>query len=148
MILQSSITATASGNSSTGTGSYGVIDAVGIEWAEFLLTVSAAATAAGDTLDVYVQASCDHGLTWDDMVHFTQVLGNGGAKKYLARWQGMIAPTTALAAPQDAALSAGVAQGPHGSLWRAKWVIASASAPSFTFSVVASGHSKQGTIHT
>jgi hypothetical protein len=114
-----------------------------VEWAEFLLNVTAAATAAGDTLDVYVQASSDGGTTWDDLLHFTSVLGNGGAKKYLVRWQGMIAPTTAQAAPQDAALSAGVAQGPHGNLWSVKWVIVSASSPSFSFTVSASGHVKR-----
>lgn len=111
-----------------------------VEWAEFLLNVSSAAAAAGDTLDVYVQASSNGGTTWDDFVHFTQVLGNGGAKAYLTRWQGQIAPTTAQAAPQDAAMSAGVAAGPHGTTWRVKWVVVSASAPVFTFTVTASGH--------
>jgi len=142
MVLQPSQTVTASGTS-TASGGFGAIEVTDVMWAEFLLNVTAAATAAGDTLDVYVQASCDGGTTWDDFVHFTQVLGNGGAKKYLARWQGMIAPTTAQAAPQDGALAAGVAAGPHGSVWRVKWVVVSASAPSFTFSVSASGHDKQ-----
>lgn len=109
------------------------------QWSELLLNVTSAATAAGDTLDVYLQASSDGGTTWDDVAHFTQVLGNGGAKKYLIRWQGEIAPTTAQAAPQDGALAAGVAQGPHGNLWSVKWVVASASAPLFTFTVTASG---------
>jgi len=112
------------------------------QWAELLLNVTSAAAAAGDTLDVYVQASSDGGTTWDDVAHFTQVLGNGGAKKSLIRWQGEIAPTTAQAAPQDAALAAGVAQGPHGNLWSVKWVVVSASAPLFTFSVEASGDIK------
>lgn len=112
-------------------------------WAEMLLNVTAAATAAGDTLDVYVQASQDGGVTWDDIAHFTQVLGNGGAKKFLIRYQGEIAPTTAgPVAPQDAALSAGVAQGPHGNMWSVKWVVASASAPSFDFTVTANGNIK------
>lgn len=130
MILLASQTVTASGNSrSSAVALHG-----GTIAAEVLLSVTAAATAAGDTLDVYVQAAVD-GTSWDDVIHFTQVLGNGGAKKFLARWQAQIAPTTALAAPQDAALSAGVAQGPHGLLWSVKWVVASASSPSFTMSV-------------
>ena len=116
-------------------------------WGEFLLNVTAAGSVAGDTLDVYIQASADNGTTWDDFVHFTQVLGNGGAKKFLARWQGMIAPTTALAAPQDVAMAAGVAQGPHGNRWRTKWVIVNGGGThSFTFSVLGSGHLKQGNI--
>lgn len=107
--------------------------------AEVLLNVTAAAAAANDTLDVYVQASVDGGSTWDDFIHFTQVLGNGGAKKYLARWQGEVAPTTALAAPGDATLAAGVAQGPHGLLWRVKRVVASGTGAVFTLSVQAGG---------
>lgn len=132
MILVASQTVVANGNSrSTAVGLHG-----GSVAAEVLLNVTAAATAVGDTLNVYVQASVDGGTTWDDVISFTQVLGNGGAKKFLARWQGLIAPTTALAAPQDAALAAGsVAQGPHGLLWSAKWVVVSASGPSFTFSL-------------
>jgi hypothetical protein len=112
------------------------------EWAELLLNVTSAAAAVGDTLDVYVQGSSDGGTTWDDIAHFTQVLGNGGAKKFAIRWQGDIAPTTALAAPQDGVLAAGVAQGPHGNLWSVKWVIVSSSAPLFSFAVTASGDIK------
>ncbi len=47
------------------------------------LTVSAAATLAGDTLDVYIDTSADGGVTWYNVGHFTQVLGNGGAKKFI-----------------------------------------------------------------
>lgn len=50
----------------------------------FLLNVTEAGTDAGDTLDVYVDVSPDNGTTWLNAVHFTQVLGNGGAKKYVA----------------------------------------------------------------
>lgn len=53
--------------------------------AEFVLDVTAAATAADDTLDVYIDFSPDQGLTWINAIHFTQVLGNGGAKKELAK---------------------------------------------------------------
>lgn len=110
-------------------------DASKIKSAVLLLTVSAAATAAGDLLDVYVQQSPDGGTTWDDFIHFTQVLGNGGAKKFVATWSSLITPESELHAPADASLAAGVLQGPVSPVWRVKWVITSASAPSFTFKV-------------
>lgn len=106
--------------------------------AEVELNVMAAATAVGDTLNVYVQSSVDGGTTWDDVISFTQVLGNGGPKKFLARWQSGLSPTAAMAAPQDGALAAGnVAQGPKGLQWRVKVVVAQASAASFTLGVKA-----------
>jgi hypothetical protein len=123
----------ASGNS----GSISPTRAELIRTAEFLLNVTAAATAAGDTLDVYIQSSIDGGTTWDDFVHFTQVLGNGGAKKYIAQWERDLSPTTPQHAPQDAAIAAGVQQGPIGPTWRVKWVIVSSSSPQFTFTVSA-----------
>lgn len=52
--------------------------------ASFVLNVTAAGTDAGDTLDVYVDVSPDDGTTWLNAIHFTQVLGNGGAKKFVA----------------------------------------------------------------
>jgi hypothetical protein len=105
--------------------------------AVFLLSVTAAATDVGDTLDVYLQSSVDGGTTWDDFAHFTQVLGNGGAKKYLATWTSLVSPESELKANADAALAAGVLQGPVGSPWRVKWVIADAGTVnvSFTFSL-------------
>lgn len=47
------------------------------------LDVTIAATAAGDTLDVFIDTSFDGGTTWVNIGKFTQVLGNGGAKKFL-----------------------------------------------------------------
>jgi hypothetical protein len=106
--------------------------------AVFTLDVTAASSAAGDTLNVYVQHSCDEGTTWDDFVSYTQVLGNGGAKKFLAFWaMNSTAPTTPIKAPQDGALTAGnVQQGPVCDGWRVKWVIVNGGGShSFTFSV-------------
>lgn len=131
--LTSQTNVTSSGNS----GSISPTRAELIRTAEFLLNVTAAATAAGDTLDVYIQSSIDGGTTWDDFVHFTQVLGNGGAKKFIAVWERDLSPTSAVHAPQDAAIAAGVQQGPIGPTWRVKWVIVSASSPQFTFTVSA-----------
>ena len=103
--------------------------------AVFLLVVSAAALVAGDTLDVYLQDSPDAGTTYDDAIHFTQVLGNGGAKMFRATWLADLAPATAQRPLSDAAMAAGVLQGPLAPPWRFKWVIAGVS-PSFTFSVL------------
>ena len=103
----------------------------------FMLNVTAAATEVDDTLDVFLQASPDDGTTWDDFVAFTQVLGNGGAKKFLAHWNRNLVPTVPLQAPVDAGLAAGVRQGPVGDDWRLKWLIVDAggAAASFTFAV-------------
>jgi hypothetical protein len=47
------------------------------------LIVSAAGTDAADTLDAYIDTSFDGGTTWVNVGHFTQVLGNGGAKTFV-----------------------------------------------------------------
>jgi hypothetical protein len=107
--------------------------------AVFELNITAAAAAVGDTLDVYLQHSPDDGTTWDDFVHFTQALGNGGVKKFLATWSRIPTPEAELKAPADATLAAGVLQGPVGKDWRAKWVIGGAT-PGFTFQVDATLH--------
>ena len=110
------------------------------EAVEVLLNVTAAAAGATDTLNVYVQGTVDSGTTWDDIMSFTQVLGNGGVKKFLARWTPRIAPEVEMAAPTDATLAAGnVQQGPHGLLWRVKAVVVNVTAAAFTFKVSAGG---------
>jgi len=139
MVLLSSTTDTGAGtNTSTGIRARALNENVPVI---FELNVTAAATAAGDTLNVYVQASPDNGTTWGDVVSFTQVLGNGGAKVFFARVSLIVTPTVSTAiAPTDGTLAAGtVNQGPAGSLWRVKRVLVQASAASFTFSVLANG---------
>ena len=105
----------------------------------FFLKTTAEAHEAGDTLDVYIQELLPDGVTWNDFVHFTQVLGNGGHKLHVARVNCEVAPTTALGEVKDAALGVGVNQGPVCPTIRAKWTIAqSGDVPadgSFTFSV-------------
>lgn len=49
--------------------------------AEFDMNLTAAGTDAGDTLDIYVDTSLDGGTLWINIVHFTQLLGNGGVKR-------------------------------------------------------------------
>jgi hypothetical protein len=100
----------------------------------FLLALASAATAVGDTLDVFLQHSPD-GTLWDDFVHFTQMLGNGGAKNFMATWLGTVAPATAMRAPQDGVLAAGVQQGPLFPQWRAKSVVVGTGPPNFVFSI-------------
>lgn len=136
LTLVSSAARTASGNSGTLTP-FGT--KVGkLRSAVYFLNVSVAATDVGDTLDIYVQHSPDDGTTWDDFIHFTQVLGNGGAKKFIASWARDITPESEIKAPADAALAAGILQGPISPLIRVKWVIVDAGTDdaSFTFSLV------------
>jgi hypothetical protein len=100
----------------------------------FLLTVTNKATEVGDTLDVYVQDSIDDGTTWDDVVHFTQQLGNGSdAEKSIAAVCKNMSPESELHAPQDAAMGVGVRQGPIGPLLRVKYVIADSGTDNATF---------------
>lgn len=56
--------------------------------AMILLDVTAAATTSGHTLDVYIDTSPDGGTTWVNIGHFTQVLGDGGAKKFAMALRG------------------------------------------------------------
>lgn len=105
-----------------------------------LLNVTAAATEAGDTLDVYIDTSIDGGATWINVVHFPQVLGNGGAKKFAA----VLAPqggqsATAIDVTIDAAANA-VRAGILGDMVRARYTtvdVATLANMSFTFSVTA-----------
>lgn len=108
--------------------------------ASFVLDVSAAATVAGDTLDVYVSAAIDADnpagpAAWDDFVHFAQVLGNGGVKRLTADWVADVTPTTPHRNTQDKALAAAtVLQGPiESGIIRVAWVTVGTG--SFTFAV-------------
>lgn len=102
------------------------------------LDVTAAATEAGDTLDVFVQTTVD-GTNWVDVAHFTQVLGNGGAKRHFMK----LNVTEPQATWENAtALAAGSVRHFAGVRWRCRWVIvdvATLANQSFTFSVIASG---------
>jgi hypothetical protein len=134
--LVASAARTESGNSGALTPFRAIL---GLKALIFQLTVSTAATESGDLLDVYIQHSPDDGTTWDDFVHFTQVLGNGGAKKFIATWMRDVTPETEMKAPADATLAAGVLQGPISPTLRVKWVVVDAGTDnaSFTFSVIA-----------
>lgn len=120
-------TATGTGTAISGLGNAKVL--------QFELDVTAAATAAGDTIDVYVQTMID-GTNWVDIVHFTQVLGNGGAKRFYAKISSNLAESLFNNAT---ALAAGSVRNIFGDQYRAAWTVASATAPSFTFSLQMSG---------
>lgn len=100
----------------------------------FQLNVTAAATDSGDTLDVYIQTTLDGGATWVDIYHFTQVLGNGGAKKYFGK---VVADAALTEFENAAALGAAAGRAIFGSAYRVRWAITDASTQnaSFTFSV-------------
>jgi len=96
----------------------------------FELDLTAAATVVGDTLDVTIQTKVDQ-VNWIDACHFTQAVGNGGAKRFLT--------TLATGINQamyevGTALTAGSVRNVWGDEYRVSWVIAGVS-PSFTFSV-------------
>lgn len=102
-----------------------------------VLDVTAAATGSGDTLDVYIDTSPDGGVTWINVGHFTQVLGNGGAKKFvMALGADNPGASAVTAVTSDAA--AGVTR-QYGICDRLRYrsIVASATSPSFTFGIKA-----------
>lgn len=87
--------------------------------AVWVLNVSSAATDVGDTLDVYVDTAVGGGstLVWTNVVHFQQVLGNGGAKQYAA----VVTPgASVMTAPVDTSADAAAGAVRHmlGDQWR------------------------------
>lgn len=134
VVLAASSTQTTGTNATftavTGLGKYRQLQAA--------LVVTAAATAAGDTLDVYIDTSPDGGTTLFNVVHFTQVLGNGGVKKFVATLDPGSPGTAVIAVGADAA--AGVVRPSMFCDWmQVRYTIVNGSAPSFTFAVLAFG---------
>ena len=101
----------------------------------FQLDVTAAATDAGDTLDVRVQTSID-GTNYFDVVAFTQVLGNGGAKRRIAK---ISASQPQADFDATATLAAGNVRNMFGDLWRVNYTVVDVSTQNaaFTFTVKA-----------
>lgn len=102
-----------------------------------ILNVTAAAAAAGDTLDVWVQHSWDDGTTFDDFIKFTQVLGNGGTLVHLAPWSLYGGAPSAMHKAVTKTLVAGSSPilGPLGPVWRVQYTTATAGTANFTFGV-------------
>lgn len=119
----------------TGTGS-SVDFPYSTDAVEFQLDVTAAATEAGDTLDVFIQTTVD-GTNWIDVVAFTQVTGDGGAKRHVAK---ILRAASESMFEASATLSAGSVRNLLGQKYRARWDVtdvATLSNQSFTFSVKA-----------
>ncbi len=122
-------------NSAAGTG----IAQLGLlrkyELATFQLNVTAAAAGATDTLDVFIDLSLDGNL-WINALHFTQVLGNGGAKTFVNQ---LCFPTAAVA---DINVTSDGAANSARNLWaphvRAGFVqVSGGGTAQFTFQVLA-----------
>lgn len=100
----------------------------------FVLDVTAATVAADDTLDVKIQCRLD-GTNWHDVVAFTQCVGNGGAKRHVAKINADIAQAMY---EVGSALAAGNVRNLLGEVWRVSHTQGDADSDgSFTFSVVA-----------
>lgn len=128
-----SVTLLASGaQTATSTGTTPVFMPPAAAYA-FVLDVTAAATDTGDTLDVFVQTKI--GSSWYDVVHFTQVLGDGGAKEYVSK---VTAGAALTEYETGTALGAAAVRDLCGDQWRARFAITDAGTDnaSFTFSVV------------
>ena len=102
-----------------------------------VLDLTAAANDSGDLLDAYVQTTLD-GTNWVDVIHFTQCLGNGGAKRYFAK---VGAPTAETMFENAAALWAAAVRNLLGEVWRARHVITDVATTgncSFTYTITLS----------
>ena len=104
-----------------------------------VLDITASATAAGDTLDVFIDASFDGTNSIANIAHFTQQAGNGSAARYYA----MIAPgfdtvTTTITSDAAAGVVRGTVIAPY---YRARWALVDGGGAdtSHTFSVVGYG---------
>ncbi len=112
---------------------------VGGERKRFIVVnaITASATAAGDTADIYVDFSLD-GITWYNAVHFTQQAGNGAARTEYAVLDASAPGTSAIDVTTDAA-SGAVRPALFGPYLRARWVLVDGGGgdTSHTFSVIA-----------
>lgn len=126
--------AASAARTATGTGS--AIRLPAAQAFAFVLDLTNAATDVGDTLDVFVQTKLD-GTNWVDVVHFTQILGNGAnALRYISK----ITAHVATAEFENAtALGAAAVRNLMGDEWRASWTVVDSgdADQTFTFSVTA-----------
>ncbi len=131
VVVQAAITTTGA-IASTNTASVrlpGMVNAI-----VFVCDVSAAATDTADTLNIKVQTKVD-GTNWVDVIHFTEILGDGGAKRFVAK----LLANTAETLFADAVLAAGTTvRHLLGDEWRINYVQVDADADSsFTWKVTA-----------
>jgi hypothetical protein len=105
-----------------------------------LLNVTATLTDTNDTLDVFVDFSLDNSI-WFNAVHFTQVLGDGGAKQFIAILDPSTPGTADVETTSDAAVHT-VRPYVFGPYVRARWTVVDPDGTddcSFTFAVSAFG---------
>ena len=111
---------------------------VGGERKRFIVinAITASATAAADTLDVYVDFSLDD-TTWYNAVHFTQQAGNGAARTEFAVFDPSAPGAVVINATSDAAAGA-VRPSLFGAYVRARWAMVDGGGAdtSHTFSVL------------
>lgn len=99
----------------------------------FHLNVTAAATVAGDTLDVFIDCTAPD-LSWINCIHFPQVLGNGGALAYYAVLDASNPGTACIAVATDAAVNT-VRPAMFGQSFRVRYTVVNVGGVSFTFAV-------------
>lgn len=113
---------------------------IGGERSTFLLhlDITASATDAADTLDVFIDISLDGVNSAGNAVHFTQQAGNGSAAKEIAVLAAANPGTATVVVTADAAAAA-VRPGLFGPYYRARWEIADSgdANSSHTFAVTA-----------
>lgn len=101
-----------------------------------VMSASAVPAGGAPTLDVYLQASADGGVTWNDVVAFQFA---GAIAKRLFQVSQFASPGTATLAASDGALTTNTSvQGPFGDQLRVKYTFtAGGSTGSYTLSVLA-----------
>lgn len=98
----------------------------------FIFDLTAAKTDNADTLDVYVQTYLGE-IGWVDVVHFTQIEGDGSPATYCSK---VHADGSATEFELSDSLAASSARHILGDEWRVRWEITDADADAeFTFSV-------------
>ena len=101
------------------------------------LDVTSAATAVTDLLDVYIDTSFDGGTSWVNIGLFTQVLGNGGAKKYIMSFKALpLVASNSVLATAEQAESAALQIG-FGDNIRYRGITTEVDTIAFTYSVTA-----------
>jgi hypothetical protein len=98
----------------------------------WILTITNAAAAAGDKLDVYVDTLFGT-AQWINIAHFTQILGDGANDivRYCVTVPANMLTTDV--ATTDCAV--GVARGVVGSAFRGRYIVVDAGTATFTFSL-------------
>jgi len=126
--LKASSAVVATGNTGTSVKIPDALNAMG-----FVVDVTAAGTAAADTTNIYVQTKLD-GTNWVDIYRATEIAGNGGAKRYIAKVTGALATA---GFENGAALGEAAVRNMLGDEYRVRWVVVDDTDPSCTFSVTA-----------